>query len=833
MGSWEELTWGARKSGNMKKGQFLLILSSFFTVESRPRPHYPRLGDRLSSGKGKWRMMKTCVSERSYCTFTVDDQMKVGECVEAEEVCWNIGYMWVEEEEGNDLNKGELEEEVFTDIIQFPEEDDASKFIGEGKEEPTFSMDIAVDSLIEEMMIEEEELASEMVEFPNALIPTLSNLPGLTEEPVQENIVVSIITEDPEQIDETEIFEEKNSKSMKKIDTFEENFDKDIVAKNGFVETEENILNDNVVEEFTYLEPKLEVPVETIEQNIIEKAVEKMVTSSGMQTNELTTEIAESDDSSKSTTQMIETVTTAETILDTVQEITEPEAEVSGETVTEFVTLAEEISNEEPKVMTNSGEQTVELKSEITALTDDKLEDSSKSTNENKDIETVTVVDMPDTLQSIPENELVAETTEEIKDVVKITEEPSELRVITNEEVTSVTENKGDDFGDVLETIDENEAEVEAIKEETDENKTANSDIFKIDKQISNLEPEQEVTVEIKENSDENNMDIAITTEELPEGEPKLEVPVESTDEQNNADEALENSDEATLLKDVGTLEMSVDILDTTENGQEKEASTDTSKVDVDVTVTVKPEIVKATEVREESPVKNLKSTSDGITSEIDDIAQVKMEMEIVESSSSDEKETNIETSTKTDEEVEDPIVTTKNNVAVIEESTTIQPEILETLFKEIEAEETAATTMNIVEKDFANSEDVMLTDEEKMTDVKEEDISEVKDVKPQEIDEDTLTMDTEMTVFGENVAALKAGEENLNVLEVLNENSKQIAVVSTSTKLVEPKELTTELPEIVTKAATEEADVEAQLVQETTAPTFLFKLLKEKFSQP
>merc|ERR1711892_53 len=306
-------------------------------------------------------------------------------------------------------------------------------------------------------------------------------------------------------------------------------------------------------------------------------------------------------------------VETAETILDAVQEITEPEAGTSGETVTDTVTLAEEPSNEEPKVMTNSGEQTVELKSEITALTDDKLEDSCKSTNENKDIETVTVVDMPDTLQSIPDNELVAEATEEIKDVVKITEEPSGLRVITNEEVTSVTENKVDDFGDVMETIDETEAEVVATKEETDENKTANPDIFKIDEQISNLEPEQEVIVEIKENSDENNMDIAITTEELPEGEPKLEVPIESTDEQNNADEALENSDEATLLKDVGTLETSVDISDTTENGQEKEASTDTSKVNV----TVKPEIVKATEVWEESPVKNLKATSDGITSEI------------------------------------------------------------------------------------------------------------------------------------------------------------------------------------------------------------------------
>merc|ERR1711892_871478 len=132
--------------------------------------------------------------------------------------------------------------------------------------------------------------------------------------------------------------------------------------------------------------------------------------------------------------------------------------------------------------------------------------------------------------------------------------------------------------------------------------------------------------------------------------------------------------------------------------------------------------------------------------------------------------------------------------------------------FKEIKAEETAATTMNIL---IANSEDVMLTDEEQMTDVKEEDISEVKGVKPQEIDKDTLTMDTEITVVGENVAALKAGEENLNVLEVLNENFKQIAVVSTSTELLE-------LPEIVTKAATEEADVEAQLVQETTAPTFL-----------
>merc|ERR1712106_263965 len=441
----------------------------------------------------------------------------------------------------------------------------------------------------------------------------------------------------------------------------------------------------------------------------------------------------------------------------------------------------------------------------------------------------------PDTLQSIPENELVAETTEEIKDVVKITEEPSELRVITNEEVTSVTENKVDDFGDVLETIDENEAEVEATKEETDENKTANPDIFKIDEQISNLEPEQEVIVEIKENSDENNIDIARTTEELTEGEPKLEVPVESTDEQNNADEALENIDEATLLKDVGTLETSVDRLDTTENGQEKEASTDTSKVDIDVNVTVKPEIVKATntEVREESPVKNLKATSDGITSEIDDSAQVNMDMEIVESSSSDEKETNIETSTKIDKAVEDPIVTTKNDVAVIEESTTIQPELSEIVIKEIKAEETAATTMNIVEQDFANSEDVMLRDEEKMTDFKEEDISEVKDVKPQEIDEDTLTMDTEITVVGENVAVLKAGEENLNVLEVLDENSKQIAVVSTSTELPEPKELTTELPEIVTKAATEEADVEAQIVQETTVPTFLFRLLKEKFSQP
>merc|ERR1711892_40239 len=523
-------------------------------------------------------------------------------------------------------------------------------------------------------------------------------------------------------------------------------------------------------------------------------------------------------------------VETAETILDTVQEIKEPEAEISGETVTDVVTLAEEPSNEEPKLMANSGEQTVELKSEVTALTDDKLEDSSKSTNEIKDIETVTVVD---TLQSIPENELVAETTEEIKDVVKITEEPSELRVITNEEVTSVTENKVDDFGDVLETIDENEAEVETTKEETDENKTANPDIFKIDEQISNLEPEQEVIVEIKENSDGNNMDIAITTEELPEGEPKLEVPIESPDEQNNADEALDNSDEATLLKDVGTLETSVDILDTTENGQEKEASTDTSKVDIDVNVTVKPEIVKATEVREESPVKNLKATSDGITSEIDDIAQVNMDMEIVESSSSDEKETNIETSTKTDKVVEDPIVTTKNNVAVIEESTTIQPELSETVIKEIKAGETAATTMNIVEQDFANLEDVMLTDEEKMTDFREEDISEVKDVKPQEIDEDTLTMDTEITLVSENVAALKAGEENLNVLEELDENSKQIAVVSTSTELLEPEELTTELPEIVTKAAPEEADVEAQLVQETTAPTFLFKLLKEKFSQP
>merc|ERR1712106_861020 len=315
----------------------------------------------------------------------------------------------------------------------------------------------------------------------------------------------------------------------------------------------------------------------------------------------------------------------------------------------------------------------------------------------------------PDTLQSIPENELVAETTEEIKDVVKITEEPSELRVITNEEVTSVTENKVDDFGDVLETIDENEAEVEATKEETDENKTANPDIFKIDEQISNLEPEQEVIVEIKENSDGNNKDIAITTEELTEAEPKLEVAVESTDEQNNADEALENIDEATLLKDVGTLETSVDRLDTTENGQEKEASTDTSKVDIDVNVTVKPEIVKATEVREESPVKTLKATSDGITSEIDDIAQVNMDMEIVESSSSDEKETNVETSIKTEKAVEDPIVTTKNNVAVIEESTTIQPELSETVIKEIKAEETAATTMNIVEQDFANSEDVML----------------------------------------------------------------------------------------------------------------------------
>ena len=40
----------------------------------------------------------------------------VGEYVEAEEFCWNIGYGWVAEEE-----EGKSAEKAFEDIIEFPE----------------------------------------------------------------------------------------------------------------------------------------------------------------------------------------------------------------------------------------------------------------------------------------------------------------------------------------------------------------------------------------------------------------------------------------------------------------------------------------------------------------------------------------------------------------------------------------------------------------------------------------------------------------------------------------------------------------------------------------
>ena len=69
-------------------------------------------------------------------------------------------------------------------------------------------------------------------------------------------------------------------------------------------------------------------------------------------------------------------------------------------------------------------------------------------------------------------------------------------------------------------------------------------------------------------------------------------------------------------------------------------------------------------------------------------------------------------------------------------------------------------------------------------------------------------------------------------------ENTKQIVVVTTSAELPEPEEGTTELPGnaseteiIVLKTSTEASD--AQLVQETTPPVFLFNLIKQKFSNP
>ena len=81
----------------MNYHQVFLLFIPFLFVDSRPRPHLP--AQVTGRGRGEWRLLKTCVSDRRYCTFTVEDQRMVGECVEAEEFCWNIGYGWVAEEE--------------------------------------------------------------------------------------------------------------------------------------------------------------------------------------------------------------------------------------------------------------------------------------------------------------------------------------------------------------------------------------------------------------------------------------------------------------------------------------------------------------------------------------------------------------------------------------------------------------------------------------------------------------------------------------------------------------------------------------------------------------
>ena len=154
--------------------RIFLLLAPLLSVMCRPWPHLPAsLESSLVSGRGSWRLLKTCVSERSYCTFTMEEEM-VGKCVEAEEVCWNIGYGWVvdedfvEENEVTSLNIG------YEDIVEFPET--VLQIIPDIKN--PIKDEISVESNSGADISGMLEPGTMPVEFPEEIVPALVDYPN-------------------------------------------------------------------------------------------------------------------------------------------------------------------------------------------------------------------------------------------------------------------------------------------------------------------------------------------------------------------------------------------------------------------------------------------------------------------------------------------------------------------------------------------------------------------------------------------------------------------------------------------------------------------------------
>ena len=106
------------------------------------------------------------------------DQEKVGECVEAEEVCWSIGYRWVEhkeEEKEEPSDTEQYEEQLAKDTLNFPDTNYKENHV---EESPQMGIDIPPPNILqEEIASESEELPTEIIEFPEDLIPTINDLP--------------------------------------------------------------------------------------------------------------------------------------------------------------------------------------------------------------------------------------------------------------------------------------------------------------------------------------------------------------------------------------------------------------------------------------------------------------------------------------------------------------------------------------------------------------------------------------------------------------------------------------------------------------------------------
>jgi len=805
-------------------------------------------------------MMKTCVSERTYCTYTVSDQKRVGECVEAEEVCWNIGYRWVENTEEKDTEK--FEEQLAKDNIDFPVIKNEENLM---KEDPQMGIDIPLPNISQEEIVtisEFEESPTEIVEFPEDSIPTINDLPIPDLSAIIEDSPIPVDNLEEREVN-SPIEEEDLNFESRTIDggnTFEQDIQGDNIRK----EVEELGLQEKEIKEFLEEDilltegngKKEETPaVKDLQQDGIINPIE-----------EQGEEGVESDDISKQ--EMEE-----KRIEESIREEKTTKMKVNSDFKDEME------NNLEPKM-----EASVQLSDEDQDFTAKNQIEEEGSGIENSIFASINDSSNTDKIETNNQNEIEAEVvlketnTENGKDIIE--EDLTDNAIITNSsgendadeismtsiEMKSPIDTKEDDKTKISEStteesnkaetitpnnVDKNEVAAipETVTKDVEQNlevtiQPSNREQSNTQKEQKNKKAEKNESsiVSMITTSNKADKDNAIDTanenyidemENKPMNKVKESASVETTTKNGNTDEYLKENGNDIIVFDDNNQAITENKANTIREEPEQYDESTTASTELKHSEknksNDKENMTIETGKKDESKNKSEENDKEIETMASKNVQKVELSEVVNKSTTTVLESKSVKTGTKN----ESPDVDSTNNAIdaiVFEDDIEVkvptsqkQPESSE------ESKKTSPVTMATPEELKSPAD---INDNEEVKKYLEENNSDVKELNSVKKKEETTSIDinTETTVEGTG-----ASEENELIEDV---NSEKLFSFSTSTKLLEPEIFTTELPKTgltstVTSDTTEAGNTDENQAEDTTTPPFLFTLLKQKFSNP